>query len=127
MPKDNAARSGNNDREPDPLQALAGGRTKSEKAGAEDILYERSRLAIVSALAVNPSLSFSELKQLLGLSDGNLSVHAQKLEAAGLIRCTKSFRGRSPRTEYRLTDKGRRALNKYLKHMEAVIRTVREG
>jgi DNA-binding MarR family transcriptional regulator len=91
------------------------------------LIHERTRLAIVSALAANPSLTFSELKELLQASDGNLSVHARKLEDAGYIACTKSFAGRTPRTEYRLTASGRRALEKYLDHMEALIRATREA
>ena len=84
------------------------------------------RLAIVSALAVNESLSFNELKRLLETTDGNLSVHARKLEEAGYIVCTKTFEGRVPRTEYRLSAAGRRALERYLAHMEALIRATRE-
>jgi len=91
------------------------------------LIHERTRLAIVSALAVNASLSFNELKDLLRISDGNLSVHARKLEDAGYIGCTKSFAGRLPKTEYRLSPSGRRALEKYLDHMEALIRATREG
>lgn len=91
------------------------------------LIHERTRLAIVSALAVNASLTFNELKQLLRASDGNLSVHARKLEDAGYVACTKSFAGRLPKTEYRLTAAGRRALEKYLDHMEALIRATREG
>jgi DNA-binding MarR family transcriptional regulator len=91
------------------------------------VIHERTRLGILSALAVNPSLAFSELKQLLKATDGNLSVHARKLEDAGYISCTKSFAGRVPKTEYRLMPAGRRALEKYLDHMEALIRTTREG
>jgi DNA-binding HxlR family transcriptional regulator len=91
------------------------------------LIHERTRLAIVSALAVNTSLTFNELKQLLSASDGNLSVHARKLEDAGYIVCTKSFAGRLPKTEYRLAAAGRRALEKYLDHMEALIRATREG
>jgi DNA-binding MarR family transcriptional regulator len=91
------------------------------------LIHERTRLAIVSALAVNPSLTFNELKQLLRATDGNLSVHARKLEDAGYIACTKSFAGRLPKTEYRLTAAGRRALEKYLDHMEAIIHATREG
>ncbi|TMQ54725.1 MAG: transcriptional regulator [Candidatus Eisenbacteria bacterium] len=83
------------------------------------------RLGIVSALAVNPALSFNELKRLLNTTDGNLSVHARKLEEARYIACVKSFRGRMPRTEFRLTDAGRRALARYLDHMEALIRAAR--
>jgi len=91
------------------------------------VIHERTRLAIVSALAVNTSLSFNELKELLRVTDGNLSVHARKLEDAGYIGCTKSFAGRVPKTEYRLLPAGRRALEKYLDHMEALIRTTREA
>lgn len=91
------------------------------------LIHERTRLGIVSALAVNSSLTFNELKQLLRVTDGNLSVHARKLEDAGYVACTKSFAGRLPRTEYRLTAAGRRALEKYLGHMEALIRATREG
>lgn len=90
------------------------------------IIHERTRLAIVSALAVNASLTFNELKQLLRVSDGNLSVHARKLEDSGYIACTKSFDGRVPKTEYRLAAAGRRALEKYLDHMEALIQATRE-
>jgi DNA-binding MarR family transcriptional regulator len=91
------------------------------------LIHERTRLGIVSALAVNPSLTFNELKPLLRVTDGNLSVHARKLEDAGYISCTKSFAGRLPKTQYRLTTLGRRALEKYLNHMEALIRATREG
>lgn len=91
----------------------------------DTLIHERARLAIVSALAVNDSLSFTELKELLNLTDGNLSVHAQKLESAGYVRCKKTFNGRKPRTEYRLTATGRRTLEKYLNHMESLINAVR--
>jgi DNA-binding transcriptional ArsR family regulator len=90
------------------------------------IIHERVRLAIVSALAGTDSLSFSELKSALDTSDGNLSVHARRLEDAGYIACHKSFEGRVPRTEYALTPAGRRALQSYVEHMEALIRRVRE-
>ncbi|HEV2299087.1 MAG TPA: transcriptional regulator [Candidatus Acidoferrales bacterium] len=90
------------------------------------VIHERTRLGIVSALAVNASLSFNELKKLVGASDGNLSVHARKLEEAGYISCTKSFSGRMPKTEYGLTPAGRRELERYLNHMEALIRATRE-
>jgi DNA-binding HxlR family transcriptional regulator len=85
------------------------------------VIHERVRLGIVSALASSGTLSFNELKQGLELTDGNLSVHARKLEDAGYVGCKKSFKGRVPRTEYRLTAAGRRALQSYLEHMEAVI------
>ena len=89
------------------------------------LIHERLRLGLLSALAVNPMLSFNELKALLKTTDGNLSVHARKLEEAAYIQCLKSFEGRVPRTEYRLTASGRRALERYLDHMEALIRTAR--
>jgi len=95
--------------------------------GLDRLIHERTRLGILSALAVNRSLSFSELKELLGATDGNLSVHARKLEDVGYLACTKSFIGRLPKTEYRLTAAGRRALEHYLDHMEALIRSTREG
>ena len=91
------------------------------------LIHERVRLGIVSALAVNRSLTFNELKASLKTTDGNLSVHARKLEEADYILCTKSFDGRLPKTEYRLTAAGRRALERYLNHMEALIRVTREG
>jgi DNA-binding HxlR family transcriptional regulator len=90
------------------------------------LIHERMRLAIVSALAVNDSLTFNELKRLLDTTDGNLSVHARKLEEADYIVCTKSFEGRMPRTEYKLSAAGRQALERYLAHMEALIRATRE-
>ena len=93
----------------------------------EQLIHERTRLGIISALAVNETLRFNELKQLLGITDGNLSVHARKLEDAGYIGCTKSFANRLPKTEFSLTPAGRRALEKYLNHMEALIRATREG
>ena len=89
------------------------------------VIHERTRLGIVSALAVNSALSFSELKALLRTTDGNLSVHARKLETAEYVTCTKSFEGRVPRTQFRLTPAGRRALERYLNHMEALIRVTR--
>jgi DNA-binding HxlR family transcriptional regulator len=91
------------------------------------LIHERIRLGIVSALAVNRSLTFNELKALLKTTDGNLSVHARRLEEADYILCTKSFDGRLPKTEYRLTAAGRKALERYLNHMEALIRATREG
>lgn len=92
----------------------------------DQLIHERTRLGIVSALAVTQVLTFSELKSLLGTTDGNLSVHARKLEDAGYIQCAKSFSGRIPRSEYRLTSPGKRALEKYLAHMEALIHNVRK-
>lgn len=93
--------------------------------GLDRLIHERVRLAIVSALAVNDSLSFSDLKAMLRTSDGNLSVHARKLEDARYIRCTKTFQGRTPHTEYRLARAGRHALQRYLAHMEALIEATR--
>jgi DNA-binding HxlR family transcriptional regulator len=89
------------------------------------LIHERIRLGIVSALAANPALTFNDLKRLLKTTDGNLSVHARKLEDAKYIACTKSFEGRMPKTEYSLTAAGRKALNKYLDHMEALIGAMR--
>jgi DNA-binding HxlR family transcriptional regulator len=90
------------------------------------IIHERMRLGIVSALAVNDSLTFNELKKLLQTTDGNLSVHARRLEEAAYVDCTKSFEDRVPRTEYRLTPAGRKAFERYLDHMEALIHAARE-
>src|SRR6202521_5769717 len=90
------------------------------------LVHERLRLGIVSALAVNERLSFNDLKRLLRTTDGNLSVHARKLEEAGYIQCDKSFVGRLPKTEYRLTAAGKRALERYLDHMEAIIHATRD-
>ncbi len=92
----------------------------------DKLIHERMRLGIISALAASTSATFSELKALLRTTDGNLSVHARKLEDADYISCTKSFEGRMPRTEYRITGKGRKALEKYLDHMEALIRAMRD-
>jgi DNA-binding HxlR family transcriptional regulator len=90
------------------------------------VIHERMRLGIVSALAVNDSLTFNELKKLLQTTDGNLSVHARRLEEAEYVECTKSFEGRMPRTEYRLTPLGHKAFERYLNHMEALIQAMRE-
>jgi DNA-binding MarR family transcriptional regulator len=106
--------------------------TKAEAAKKQSpleldrLIHERLRLGIVSALAVNDRLTFNDLKALLQTTDGNLSVHARKLEDAEYLTCEKSFDGRVPRTEYRLTAAGRRALEKYLVHMEAIIKAVRD-
>lgn len=105
------------------LQLVPGGVSSAPQL--DRTIHERLRLGIVSALAVNDTLTFSELKALLSTSDGNLSVHARKLEDAGYVACEKSFEGRIPRTEYRLTSAGRRALDKYLKHMEALIQATK--
>jgi DNA-binding HxlR family transcriptional regulator len=106
------------------LRSIAG---SAEGAPELDrLIHERVRLGIVSALAVNESLAFNELKDMLALTDGNLSVHARRLEEAGYVECTKKFEGRVPRTEFRLTEAGRLALGRYLNHMEAIIQAVRE-
>src|SRR5256714_7109654 len=91
------------------------------------LIHEKTRLSIVSALAVNPTLSFNELKAILKTTDGNVSVHTRKLEEANYLTCRKSFEGRMPRTEYALTAAGRRALERYLSHMEALIKATRKG
>jgi len=111
--------------ERDVARARAGASPRT--AELDRLIHERVRLGIVSALAVNDSLSFNELKALLKTTDGNLSVHARKLEEASYVTCTKSFEGRIPKTEYRLTGAGRRALEHYLDHMEALIRVTRQG
>jgi DNA-binding MarR family transcriptional regulator len=95
-------------------------------AEIDRVIHERVRLGIVSALAVNDTLTFNELKSLLRVTDGNLSVHARRLEEAQYVACAKSFDGRVPRTEFRLTAPGRKALEQYLDHMEALIRATRE-
>jgi DNA-binding HxlR family transcriptional regulator len=116
-PRDGQARS---------LLGVAGGISAVGPLELDRLIHERMRLAMVSSLAVNETLSFNELKRLLETTDGNLSVHARKLEEAGYVTCTKSFEGRVPRTEYRLTATGREALERYLSHMEALIRRTRE-
>jgi DNA-binding HxlR family transcriptional regulator len=108
------------------LGAIAGGAAAKTSLELDRVIHERVRLAIVSALAVNDSLRFNELKALLDLSDGNLSVHARKLEDAGYVSCQKSFEGRVPKTEYRITAAGRHALQRYLAHMEGLIRSTRQ-
>src|SRR2546426_305778 len=107
--------------------SVAGRPSSVEKSPLEldRLIHERLRLGIVSALAVNERLTFNDLKRLLQTTDGNLSVHARKLEDAEYIACDKSFEGRVPRTEFRLTAAGRRALEKYVAHMEAIIKAVR--
>jgi DNA-binding MarR family transcriptional regulator len=107
--------------QPSPVGEALAGAPKLDR-----LIHERLRLGILSALSVNESLTFNELKKLLDTTDGNLSVHARKLEEAGYIGCAKSFEGRMPRTDYRLTAAGKRALERYLDHMEALIRAMRE-
>ena len=120
------------------LAAAKARSSKSEKSAKESatvenalpsldrIIHERMRLGIVSALAVNDSLTFNELKRLLQTTDGNLSVHARRLEDAKYVECSKSFQGRMPKTEYRLTAAGRQAFERYLNHMEALIHSLRD-
>jgi len=91
----------------------------------DKIIHERMRLGIISALAANEALSFTDLKNLLNTTDGNISVHARKLEEAGYLTCEKSFKGRVPLTEYRITNEGREALDRYLNHMEALINAMK--
>lgn len=117
MARGNAARTG-----PD-----AAPHVPAQNAEQPDrLIHERVRLGIMSALAASDTLTFVDIRNILQTTDGNISVHARKLEQAGYIRCTKSFQDRVPRTEFALTAAGRRALNKYLDHMEALIRAVRD-
>jgi len=111
---------------PRELREVHGLASDSFAPDLDRLIHERMRLGIVSALAVNQSISFNDLKRLLGTTDGNLSVHTRKLEEAGYISCDKYFEGRLPKTDYRLTPTGRRALERYLDHMEALIRATRD-
>lgn len=110
-----------------PIHALRGLSARGSSPEVDRLIHERVRLAIVSALAVHDKLTFNELKDMLQTTDGNLSVHARKLEEAELISCVKSFDGRVPRTEFRVTPLGKRTLERYLDHMETLIRVVRDG
>lgn len=107
------------------LEVIRGLGSKEGAAQFDRLIHERLRLAIVSALAVNESLTFGELKEILQTTDGNLSVHARKLEEAGYLKCIKYFDGRVPRTEFRLAEDGRQALERYLEHMETLIQAMR--
>ena len=109
------------------LKVVSGAIGEGGAAQLDRLIHEPVRLGILSALAVNDDLSFSELREMLRTSDGNLSVHARKLEEAEYVQCTKAFEGRVPKTRYRITSRGRRALERYLGHMEALIQAVREG
>jgi DNA-binding HxlR family transcriptional regulator len=109
------------------LREVAGVKAKHLAPGLDRLIHERMRLGIVSALAANESLTFNDLKGLMNTTDGNLSVHARKLEDGGYIACTKSFEGRLPKTEYKLTAAGRRALESYLSHMETLIHQMRNS
>jgi DNA-binding MarR family transcriptional regulator len=116
----------NKEREKRPLQKLQSPEAVNDAHKLDRLVHERLRLGMLSALAVNESLTFNDLKKLLNTTDGNMSVHARKLEEAGYVSCTKSFAGRLPRTDYKLTPAGRRALDRYLDHMEALIQATRE-
>jgi len=120
--KSGAVRRDSAARRPAPASVPAGGGAQK----LDRLIHERLRLGILSALSVSDSLTFNELKKLLDSTDGNLSVHARKLEEAGYIACSKTFEGRMPKTEYKLTAAGRRALERYLDHMEALIQAMRE-
>ena len=113
-----------------PAEVAAGKPVRTPGGGGvpelDRLIHERVRLGIVSALAANPALSFNDLKKLLKTTDGNLSVHARKLEDAHYISCQKTFEGRMPKTEYQLTPLGRKSLERYLDHMEALIQAMRE-
>lgn len=122
LPKDGRAES----KGPRQLRTVKGKANDDSPLSLDRLIHERLRLGIVSALAVNESLSFNDLKRLMNTTDGNLSVHARKLEEAHYISCNKSFEGRVPMTRYTLTPSGRRALERYLDHMEALIRATRE-
>ena len=110
-----------------PIAEVRGQHARVEALELDRLIHERVRLGIVSALAVNGSLTFTDLKELLGATDGNLSAHARRLEDAGYVTCEKSFEGRVPRTEYELTKIGRREFQLYLDHMEAIIRATRNA
>lgn len=107
------------------LRQIEGRAARGSALDLDRIIHERMRLGIVSVLAVHDSVSFNDLKKLVRATDGNLSVHARRLEEVGYVECTKRFEGRVPRTEYRLTEAGRAALKRYLSHMEALIRATR--
>src|SRR6266849_4120251 len=117
MARDSAAQKLNSESAP--------AKTTAAVPDLDRLIHERVRLGIVSALAANESLSCNDLKRLLQTTDGNISVHARKLEEAGYLECTKSFQGRMPKTEYSLTPAGRKALEKYLNHMEALIQAMK--
>lgn len=107
------------------LQEVRGAKTRNPAPALDRLIHERMRLGIVSALATKESLTFNDLKSLMNTTDGNLSVHARKLEDGGYISCSKSFEGRLPKTEYKLTVSGKRALENYLSHMETLIHQMR--
>lgn len=107
------------------LEDVAAPKAKHSAHSLDRLIHERMRLGIISALAANDSLTFNDLKKLMDTTDGNLSVHARKLEDSGYIACTKSFEGRLPKTEYKLTAAGKRALESYVSHMESLIQQMR--
>ncbi len=130
MAKPAMARTGASEEKTAAPKAVTGaeqGKFENALPHLDRIIHERMRLGIVSALAVNESLTFNELKKLLQTTDGNLSVHARRLEEVSYVECSKSFEGRMPKTEYRLTASGRKAFERYLDHMEALIQAMREG
>ena len=130
MAKGGAVPNDRNDRgagtKPAPLRSVRGRASAENPMALDRLIHERMRLGILSALAVNERMSFGDLKALLRTTDGNLSVHARKLEEAEYVLCEKSFKGRVPKTEYAITANGRRALERYLDHMESLIRAARE-
>lgn len=123
MAKSNQARSS----QPAHASVTARAQRPASPATLDRLIHDRTRLAIVSALAIHDTLTFTDLKRITGATDGNLSVHARRLEDAGYVHCSKSFAGRTPRTDYRLTAAGRRALERYLDHMDALIRATRRS
>ena len=125
VPKDGGSQRGEA-KSPRALRTVRGRASDESPLSLDRLIHERLRLGIVSALAVNDSLSFNDLKGLMKTTDGNLSVHARKLEEAHYVTCNKSFEGRVPKTSYTLTPLGRRALERYLDHMEALIRAARD-
>lgn len=126
MAKNSALKHANNKKsEATALREVRTIKSKSAAPALDRLIHERLRLGIISALAANETLTFSDLKSLMETTDGNLSVHARKLEEAGYISCTKYFEGRLPKTEYKLTAAGRRALESYLNHMESLIQQMR--
>jgi DNA-binding transcriptional ArsR family regulator len=110
-----------------PVHSTPGRETKPLPQRLDRVIHDRTRLAMLSALAANDTLTFNDLKSITGATDGNLSVHARRLEEAGYVECDKTFAGRTPRTAFRLTSAGRRALEKYLDHMDALIRATRKS
>jgi DNA-binding MarR family transcriptional regulator len=124
MARNNLALAGNFDEESSPNLRLEKA-AENVSNDLDKVIHERMRLGIISALAANESLSFNDLKRLLNTTDGNVSVHARKLEEAGYLECLKSFSGRMPLTEYKITGEGRKALERYLNHMEALIRAMK--